>query len=396
MRNLRYILPGITALAFVYALLTVLWPVPDPVPAESWKAVEKLMNPHRPSGDLVIVHPSWEDGALLHFKKNFLILGRPNTDSYTVYPRIWVVLAHGAPEPGYLDGFHLDFREKVGDLEVLRYVHPDAKHVLFDFFTHIEDGRVTSVRDDDVKECNEFNLMRWWCPTKEWNHVGQRSVSIQKTWQSGIWMHPLSSRITRLEYKNVPMGKRLAGEYALSDKAADLKNIPPVVFRVLINGETVAIYESEAVPGWHAFEIDTRRWENHKATVTFEGTSKKDNMRHFCFLAQTRTDELGIPRVPKRNALPAIEVDPEREETKKRDEKQKRQKDTDDPDKDKDGDDRKNQWKRNLERRLKDHKTRREANKARREKQRESRKKSKPKASPTPSGGRGNKKGGKP
>ncbi len=291
MRRRGWIFPGLLGLAFLFSLGSVLWPDPVPVDDAAWGAAESIIAEQGSSGDMVIVHPVWEHGATRHFQKHVLVLGRPNVDSHLSYPYVWLVLAHGASTPGYMGDFELGFEKTVGPLRVLRYARPDAADVRYDFFVSVEDAKVELQRGKDVQPCNEFRLMRYYCPRRDWNYFGQRAVFIQGEMQNVLWMHPLRGWTTRARYRNLRLSDRLMGRYALADPAIDANNKTPVRFRILINGRQVGDYHSEQKKGWQPFDIDTSRFKGSRMDVVFEVTAAKDGMRHFCWLAQLRGDD---------------------------------------------------------------------------------------------------------
>ncbi len=324
MKRLSILFPAVVLAALLFSLVSVLWPLPESVSADQWKSVEAFIQEQNGSGDLVIVHPVWEDSALSHFKSNFLILGKPNTESYKLYPRVWVVLTHGAGVPGYLsDELRRDVDERLGDIRLLRYVQRDADRILYDFYSHVPDAKVEIQKGNDVRACEEFRIMRWWCPVRDWNHMGQRSALIQKKWQSCIWMHPLKDWTTRARYDDVLLGKRLVGEFAMTDEAAELKNGAPITLRILIGKREMARLTTQRAYGWQPFEIDTRKLEGTRQPITFEVTAKHDGLRHFCFRIQSRSDELGAERFNMPEAFVPLEDDKKARDRKAREERRK-------------------------------------------------------------------------
>ncbi|RJO65196.1 MAG: hypothetical protein C4523_16690, partial [Myxococcales bacterium] len=246
--------------------------------------------------DLTVGYRLGPDGALTHFQRHFLILGQPNTTSYRIYPRIWTVLAHDAEPPAYLDDMTPDFDQAVDGLRLMRFAAPDAAEIRYDFYVRIEDAKVSVYQGDDVRPCTDFRLMRWWCPVRDWNHVGQRAIVIQDEWQSCIWQHPLAGWTTRAAYPGVTLGRRIVGEFAFSDEAAVAPGLEPVVFKVLIDGQTVLEQRTRREWGFRAFEIDTRGREGQTAEVAVETTAQRDGLRHFCWRGQVRSDDPGKPR----------------------------------------------------------------------------------------------------
>ena len=296
MRKSLLVFPAAVLAAFVYSLISVLWPCPELLSDSRWRAAEEAIAPYNQKDDMVIVHPAWEDGALRHFKKNFIILGKPNTRNYDIYPRIWVILTHGHGEPDYLDGFPRDFDLELEGMRILRYSRPDADQILYDFYPHIGDAKVYITRGRERKTCDKFKEMRWYCPVKEWNFFGQRSTKVRDILESCLWMHPLKGWVTRGDFHGVQLGRRIAGEYGLTNRAARLPGSVPVTFRVRIDNKVLGDFRTDRSVGWHTFDIDTRDKRGRRAMVSFEVEAPNDALRHFCFRAQVRDDDPGMPR----------------------------------------------------------------------------------------------------
>ncbi len=290
-RFLHFLFPACIAAVVIYSLLTVLAPTPAPVSPETWQAIEKAMEKERRNGDLVIVHPAWEDGALSHFREHTIFLGKPNTPKYKSYLRIWVVLTHDSPTPTYLTDFIPVFDEKIQDARLLRFEHPDAANVLFDFYSEIRNAKVSLKKGNNVQPCNDFQSTRWICPVRDWNYVGQRQMHVEGELDACLWMHPLKGFVTIARFEDVPLGGRLNGSYALSDDAAKLANGAPVSFRLRIGDEVVGDYRTQQKSGWRYFDIDTGKFLGKTADVSFEVEAPNDGMRHFCFRAKIRKDK---------------------------------------------------------------------------------------------------------
>ncbi len=294
-RFVHFLFPACMAAVVLYSLFTVCSPVPDPVSPTTWQAVEKTIEPERKDGDLIVVHPAWEDGALAYFKNNTLFLGKPNTPKYKSYLRIWVVLTHQSPLPAYLSEFVKVFDETVQDARLLRFEHPDAANVLFDFYSEIRQAKVTLKKGKITKRCNDFQNMRWVCPVREWNNFGQRQMHVEGELDACLWMHPLKGYVTVARYENVPLDGHLSGSYALSDDAAKLVNGAPVNFRVRLDGKVMGDFRTEQQSGWRYFDIDTTTFSKKTADISFEVEAANDGMRHFCFRAKVRKDKQNRP-----------------------------------------------------------------------------------------------------
>jgi len=289
----KYILPVIVGISIVYSLVQVLKPLPEPISDETWDAVEKIVEADAWASEPVIVHPVWENSAYQRFKKHQLYMGKPTNEGIYNYPRVWMVIARGAGDTDYLEQrFMQVFEQQVGEVVVKRYEKPEVEGILFEFFSNISKAEVRLTnKKGQVRPCKTFRNLRWFCPIRDWNNVGQATVQVRNKWETGIWMHPIKDWVTEAAYKNVPMGKRIKGEFALADPAIKkLPNGAKVNFRILIDGKEVGKYSTRNRNGWQPFQIDTSKMEGKTATVTFQADTKRDGMRHFCWRAQVRAD----------------------------------------------------------------------------------------------------------
>lgn len=291
------------------SLARTLAPVPDPVPDSTWRAVEALIEGEGPHDGLVITQPAWEDGSTGRFQNFFLIQGRPNTTLPLHFPRVWVVLSHGAERPDYLpDAAIPDFERVIDDVRVLRYSHPDADRVKYDFFVRLGEAKVSLRRGEEERRCDRFYNMAWRCPVQEWNNLGRRAVQINDEWDTCLWMHPVKGWATQARFENVPFGARLSGEFALSDEAAEARGLTPVIFSLYVNGEKRAAFQSKPDKGFHRFDLDTSELAGTSGTVIFESAAVNDGLRHFCWRGQTRSDPVGSERFGASPAWPMAQI----------------------------------------------------------------------------------------
>lgn len=284
----RILFPVIMLMAFAYSLVVVLQPVQEPVPDEDWMAAEAAIAADNRKGDLLIVHPAWEDGALRYFKDNYIILGPPNKTSYKTYPKIWVILSHGSGLPGYLDQTHTPtyFDLEVGALRILKYVKAGDDGVTFSFYHHYMDAEVEIQRGKEKRPCNVLKHSRWTCPIKDWNVFGPRTITVDGQSEHCLWMHPIKDWTTRATYRGVLLSMQLAGKYALKDSAAKFFRGTPVIFSVFFNRRKLGTYTTDNTIGWKPFSIDTSDLNGEVGDIIFEVESERDKLRHFGFRAR--------------------------------------------------------------------------------------------------------------
>jgi hypothetical protein len=91
----------------------------------------------------------------------------------------------------------------------------------------------------------------------------------------------------RVTFEDVPLGRTLRGHTGIVGEAA-LAGEEPVRVAVDLDGARVAeVEEPAAVPGWHAFDIDTSSHAGRAARVTFTISTDDPGPRPLCLDAYT-------------------------------------------------------------------------------------------------------------
>ena len=271
--------------AFFYSFLSVCWPTPDPVSPRTWDEIQTKIKGKLRKTDLVIVHPAWEDSAGRYFKDNFLILGKPNNDSYKRYARIWVILTQDADFPSYLDDYKREQRFKVKGAEIHLMVR-GGKSALYDFFAN-DPKLMVRMTDEkgERKTCPKAEPGKYVCPQADWHRVEDGYYNIEGKEQSCIKLHPRTGYVTEACYTDVPLGKRISGWIALTDGAVEFEEGTPVDFSVAVGDDVLKTIQAPNKRGRVPFSVDIPAGSPKKGTVTFSAKSKKDGKRHFCFVA---------------------------------------------------------------------------------------------------------------
>jgi len=282
------------AAGVLFAFVRVLQPVPEPITEETWDAVEKVMSKEAWASEPVIVHPVWEHSAFQRFRNHILTMGKPTSKGIFAYPRVWMVIARGAGNTGYLEETHkLTYDQKIGEVRLQRWEKPEVENLVFDFFSNVRQAKVRLFdKKGKTRACNNYRNLHWVCPVRDWNKVGQSTVQVKGEWQSAVWQHPLAQWTTEARFENVPMDAFIKGQYALADAAINkLPRGSKVSFRVLVNDKVVGDFSTANKKGWKDFQIDTSEFKGIRATVLFQTSTSRDAMRHFCWRASVMSDD---------------------------------------------------------------------------------------------------------
>jgi hypothetical protein len=103
-----------------------------------------------------------------------------------------------------------------------------------------------------------------------------------------LWAHPRGTGTLRLQYTNVPIGRKIHGYAGLSYFLFRDGNHGPTKLSARINGEEVGQYLHRDEWGWHGFDFDTARFAGQTAEVEFDVHSDDPSDRQFCFYADSR------------------------------------------------------------------------------------------------------------
>ncbi|MFO0608142.1 MAG: hypothetical protein U0324_33565 [Polyangiales bacterium] len=282
------------------------------VPTDAdWRAARDHIARQKREGDLVTSAPLWTDPlARMHFRDLIALRDAARPDA-TRYARAWVATIRGKDNPD-LAGWREASATSFGRVTVRLMVNPRPARVLYDFTEHVRPPDASAVRIDGEtrRECSfQGGLFvaggglgggmlpgpeRFNCSAEGWNHVGVTiAEDMQHRGRRCIWSHPVQNAVMATTFHNVPMGTKLHGHHALAyeaergdDNGNDLGG--PVVLRVRVGDQVVGSDTHRDGEGWKQFEFDTSAFQGTARDVTFEVTSERAGMRHYCFEGDTR------------------------------------------------------------------------------------------------------------
>jgi hypothetical protein len=113
--------------------------------------------------------------------------------------------------------------------------------------------------------------------------VGPETLDIDDNPRRCLWAHPTTNGWVSVEYKGVPLSKRIAGHTGFTYAATRMTDGAPVTLEVFINGKKVLTHVNENRKGWNRFEADTSSLAGSTGDVLFRVFTRHDGMRHFCF-----------------------------------------------------------------------------------------------------------------
>ena len=282
------------------------------VPTDAdWRAAHDHIARQRREGDLVTSAPLWTDPlARTHFRDLIALRDAARPDA-TRYARAWVATLRGREHPD-LAGWRESAATTFGRITVRLLLNPQPARVLYDFTEHVRapDATVTRIDGDARRDCPfQGGLFvaggglgggmlpgpeRFNCSSEGWNHVGVTvAEDLQHRGRRCIWSHPVQNAVMATTFRQVPLGTGLHGHHTLAyeaergdDNGNDLGG--PVVLRVRVGDQVIGSDTHRDGEGWKGFEFDTSAFQGTAHDVTFEVTSERAGMRHYCFEGDTR------------------------------------------------------------------------------------------------------------
>ena len=282
------------------------------VPTEAhWRAAHDHIARSRRDGDLVASAPLWTDPLARMYFRDLIALRDAARPDATRYPRAWVATLRGAEHPDF-NGWREQSAKSFGRVTVRLLLNPSPARVLYDFTEHLRPPDAQPVRIDGEtrRECAfQSGLFvaggglgggmlpgpeRFSCSNEGWNYVGVTVVEdMTHRGRRCIWSHPVQGATMVTTFRNVPIGARIHGHHALAyeaERGDDLGNDlgGPVVLRVRVGDQVVGADTHRDGEGWKLYEFDTTAFQGSARDVSFEVTSERAGMRHYCFEGDTR------------------------------------------------------------------------------------------------------------
>ncbi len=278
--------------AFLYSFLSVCWPMPDPISPNSWTKLQQGLRGKLRNTDMVIVHPAWEDSAGRYFKKNFLILGKPNNKGYQRYSRIWIMLTHNTEEPSYLDGYQKKDSKTIEDITAQLWVRGGTP-ALYDFFASDSTLKVSMVDEKGTRTpcTKDPKRDRFVCPNADWHRVEDGTYRLAGQESGCLKMHPRKGYETEALFSRVPMGEEIHGWIGINDAAIEYKEGAPVDFTVSVGDTITQSFQAPNKRGKIPFSVKIPAGTPKYQPVRFSVSAKNDGKRHFCFVAAMRGEK---------------------------------------------------------------------------------------------------------
>jgi hypothetical protein len=272
-----------------------------------WQAIRAEVAKLKRPGDLLLVAPEWADPiARYAFGDALLPIADEARADDSSYARAVEVDALGAV-PAELDGWAVREERAVGRFKLRVRENPKPAQVLFSF---IDNARppFLSVTAGDSGESERacvytehatvstgglhghlaFPRERYTCGGEEF-FVGVTILDDQEYRpRRCLWAEPRAGESVRLQFKSVPMGRKIYGYAGLSYFLFRDGAHGPTVITVHVAGQQVGSYEHHDERGWHHFEFDTERFAGQTADVELDVASDDPSDRQLCFYADTR------------------------------------------------------------------------------------------------------------
>jgi hypothetical protein len=271
-----------------------------------WQALRAQIVRLKGPADLVVVAPEWADPLARAAFGDALMpiadVARADVSSYT---RAVEVDELGASVTE-LDGWPVREMHDFGRFRIRVRENPAPARILFSFLDH---ARPPFLETSDVASSAEracqftahapvsagglhghlaFPRERYNCGGEEF-FVGVTILDDQEYRpRRCLWAHPRGTGSLRLDFKNVPIGRKIHGFAGLSYFLFRDGNHGPVTLSARVAGQEVGSYTHHDEWGWRGFEFDTARFAGQSADVEFDVHSDDPSDRQFCFYADSR------------------------------------------------------------------------------------------------------------
>lgn len=258
---------------------------------------------------LVIVAPHWAEPL-----------------ARTVLGSVWMPLAHVArpDESGFQSaveislvgarsltpGWSQDWQKSLGPFELRGLSNSESVQILYEFVDHLRPpfASVSTVKKatkkESARDCaygkhrvtngdlhghSTFPAQRFACGGGDWHFAGVTVIEDQLYRpRRCIWAHPSQGRSLRIEFAEVPIGRKLRGYSGLPYFHERQSHGTPVEMEVRVGEQLIGTVEHQDGEGWAPFEFSTRAWAGQRLKVEFRVRSRRVAHRQFCFQADVR------------------------------------------------------------------------------------------------------------
>ena len=131
---------------------------------------------------------------------------------------------------------------------------------------------------------------RFMCiPSIPWNTVDREVIAdLENKPRLCIWAHPVTNKIVRINFDNVPAGAYVEGHTGLKYEAdRETAKKPPVFLDIFAGDDLVGSAMHEEGGGWTPYRYKMPAgWKGGR--LSFEVHTPFDGMQHFCFTGKLR------------------------------------------------------------------------------------------------------------
>ena len=286
----------LAALVTAAAIYSIGWYVYSPLSRPSpgdYEALSAHLHREWAGGDVLAVTPFWAE-RIREYAGDLAVINPPRLvdEDLSRSSRLWLLSVFGYAKDRDLLGtlsrkYRLASEKRFGKLDLYLFELPPPAKVAFDFLARIDAARVTVQKTGEPKEC-QWRDNKWSCNSSSWEYVGPAILDVDDNPRQCIWAHPVTAGTVTVEFKDVPLGRRIVGHHALTAAAARVPDGMPVTLEAEIDGQPALRSTNQNRKGWNRFEIDTARFSGTSHAVTFKVTTPRDGMRHYCFTADAR------------------------------------------------------------------------------------------------------------
>jgi hypothetical protein len=290
----------LAALVAAASLYSIAWYVRSPLDRPTVRDYEALsghLHRHWRDGDVLAIAPFWAE-RIREYAGDLgagAVINPPDlaNEDLSRRGRLWLLSVFDYADKRDLLGtlsrkYKLAKKKEFGRLVLYLFELPAPVAVSFDFLASVDKARVFVQRGSETKECATWRDRKWVCAQSSWENVGPTILDIADNPRRCIWAHPVTNGVVNVEYKGVPLSKKIVGYHGLTTAATRVPEGAQVTLDVLVDGRKLHTSVNKNRKGWNRFEVDTAAMAGTAHDVTFQTTTPRDGMRHFCFTADAR------------------------------------------------------------------------------------------------------------
>lgn len=271
--------------------------------AAEWRALAAPLSKLVEPDDLVLVAPEWASPIARHaLGERFFPVDAVARADEASFARAVEISALGESTPA-TRGWRVLSEVESGRFTLRVLQNPSPERPTYRFVDHVvpESVRVGVIADGRESPCAfderarsfagglhgslAFPAQRFRCGARPSEFVGVTIADDQDYRpRRCIWAQPPVSGVLRLEFRDVPLGRRVRG-YTGSSYFLMRDGGPPVELSVFVGGERIGVMRHDDTRGFMPYSFETGRFAGEKHTVSFE--VRGEQSREFCFTAES-------------------------------------------------------------------------------------------------------------